>query len=297
MPSVPVGNIHLHYDRAGSGAPVVFVHGGFATLARTLPGAEWSWGDWENALAGRFNFITYDRRGCGRSWCPETGFDLVNQADDLASLLDQLSVPSAHLIGSSAGGPISIVFAAIYPQRVRSLTLAGTGLELFPQGDGVSDTIREQIATLEVQGSEAAFDSRPAGVEAWLETLWRREEAEANGTLGVFLESERLLSAKAQKIPRDVRVHYYAAELHNINAYIDADVAGFARRVIGPVLVLHGDADRIVPASSSEQLAGAIASAELLLIPKVGHGVLWGSPDALERVAGFIEAAEARFSR
>ena len=293
LPSLAVGNIHLHYDRAGEGAPVIFVHGGFATLARTLPGQERAWGDWERALAKRFDFITYDRRGCGRSWCPETGFELMNQARDLELLLDQLGVGSVHVIGSSAGGPISTVFAATCSPRVRSLTLVGTGLELFPHGDPVSDTIRGQIATLERAGPDAAFDGRPTGVEARLETLWRREEAEANGWLDVFLEEERQLSDGARKVPRDVRVHYYSAELRNISAYMDADVASFAARVAGPVLVLHGDADATVPLVSGELLAQAIPSAELRVLSRVGHGALWNSAEAPQIVARFIERVEA----
>src|SRR5207249_632055 len=119
-----------HYDRAGQGAHVVFIHGGFATMARALPGSEWSWGAWEKALADRFDFLTYDRRGCGRSWCPESGYELENQARDLAALLDQLQIPAAHVVSSSAGGPIGVVFAAMFPERVRSLALTGTAPEL-----------------------------------------------------------------------------------------------------------------------------------------------------------------------
>ncbi len=55
---------------------------------------------------------------------------------------DALNIPSAHVIGSSARGPISLTFAAIYPQRVRSLTLAGTGTDLFPVDAPVSNLIR-----------------------------------------------------------------------------------------------------------------------------------------------------------
>lgn len=299
MPSFPVGYVQFHYDHAGEGAPVVFVHGGFAALAETLPmrAAARAWGDWERALAARFHFITYDRRGCGRSWCPESGYDLVNQAADLAALLDHLRIESAHVIGSSAGGPIAIVFAAKYPSRVRSLTVAGTGAVLFPEDDAVSDTIRAQIATLHRDGAEAAFDGRPPGVEAWLETLWRRSEAEAAGSLSSHLDLEAQLAEAVTRLPRDVRVHYYAAELRNMATYMTTDVAGFASEVASPSLVLHGAADRTVPPSSGEALARLLGGAELQVVPDVGHGVLWSGPRALSLLTDFIERAEARYMK
>src|SRR5207247_455456 len=79
----------------------------------------------------------------------------------LRALLDLLGIGRAHLVASSAGGPIGIVFAASYPKRTRALVLAGTALALFPVGDPSSDIVREQIALLDAKGPEAAFAARP----------------------------------------------------------------------------------------------------------------------------------------
>src|SRR5688572_10833216 len=128
MPYLTVNDCTLYYETAGEGSPVVYVHGGFASLDTTLRDlTPYNW-DWEQNFARQFHFIAYDRRGCYRSSSPETGYDLATQARDLAGLLDSLNIPAVHLIGSSAGGPIAIVFAAQWPQRVRSLVLVGTAL-------------------------------------------------------------------------------------------------------------------------------------------------------------------------
>ena len=77
----------------GRGEPVVFVHGGFASFARTvLDPEEHEWSEWERAFAANFHFITYDRRGCHPSSCPTAGYAIENQARDLAGLLDHLGL-------------------------------------------------------------------------------------------------------------------------------------------------------------------------------------------------------------
>ena len=206
MPYTHVNGFDLYYETGGQGAPVIFVHGGFPSLASTLNDfAQWTW-TWENDFARSFNFTWYDRRGCYRSSCPEGGYDLENQALDLASLLDALHIPSVHVIGSSAGGPISLIFAALWPQRVRSLTLAGTGLNLFPEGDPVSDLIRQHITILDNEGAEAAFDRRPAGVEASLEPLWIVDEMQARGRYADI--------SKANGSWGDRRKHGFVREKH-----------------------------------------------------------------------------------
>ncbi|HEY7357760.1 MAG TPA: alpha/beta hydrolase [Ktedonobacterales bacterium] len=153
MPYAHVNGCDLYYEAGGQGAPVVFVHGGFPTLASTLDDfSQWTW-TWEQDFAESFQFLWYDRRGCYRSSVPTNGYDLENQALDLASLLDALQLSSAHVVGSSAGGPIGLLFAALYPRRVRSLILAGTGINFFQMGDPVSDLIRHLITILDTEGA------------------------------------------------------------------------------------------------------------------------------------------------
>ncbi len=273
---------------AGSGPSVVYVHGGFAALARTLydPNEyEWTW-EWQ--LAAHCQMLTYDRRGCRQASLPRSGvFDLEAQSSDLEAVLDAVGLGNAHIIGSSAGGPIAILFAATRPKKARSLILQGTGLTLF-RDDEVSNEIRSQLEVLHTRGADAAFSRRPAGVEAWYESLWRRRDAEEAGTLDEHLAQERRLAERAQQVPREFRIQYHAAELKNMGAYMSSDIARYAERVTVPTLVLHGEHDRVVPVASGVELARTIPGARLEVIPGGHHGLLFENDRARELALDFV---------
>lgn len=294
MPHALINGINLHYDDGGVGPPVVYIHGGFPSLAMKFHHVDqWEW-SWERDFAQLFRFIWYDRRGCWRSESPSEGYALQNQARDLASLLDYLQLDSAHLIGSSAGGPIAIVFAALWPERVRSLVLAGTGLDLFPEeGDPISDIIRRQIHLLDEAGPERAFDERPPGVQTSFEVLWRAEEEEARGRLDTFIQQEQVHSAQAQQLPRSDRVHHYVVELRSFQAYIDRDIRADARRVVTPTLVLHGGDDREVPLALGEEIARTIPGALLHVVPDGGHSLVHRTQEGRQLAIRFTSEQES----
>ena len=108
MPKANVNGFEMYYEDGGEGPALVFIHGGFPSLQSALNApVPYDWG-WERDFAQHFHFVWYDRRGCYRSASPPEGYDLLNQARDLEGLLDYLHIPSTHLIGSSAGGPILV---------------------------------------------------------------------------------------------------------------------------------------------------------------------------------------------
>ena len=263
---------------------------GFPSLESALldlrrDGTDWGW---EYDFAERFLFVSYDRRGCFRSSCPEDGFELADSVRDLELLLDELELSSAHLVGSSAGGPIAILFAATRARRTRSLTLVGTASNLLRSDDDVAKVVMEQIDHLTKLGPEAAFDRRPAGVEVSLGVLWEPPERAERGTLDEYWEAQRLLNSRAEEIPRRLRVRHYAAELSAMKGYIDMDVAEYAREVSVPTLVLHGSNDRTVPVEWGRELAGTIPKARLEVFDGASHSLVIRDPKARQRVIDFI---------
>lgn len=290
MPTMSANGFEMYYQVAGCGEPLVYVHGGFPSLASVLldlPMDASEWG-WEHDFADHFQFVSYDRRGCFRSGCPEDGYGLLDGARDLEGLLDELGISSAHLIGSSAGGPIAIVFAATRASRTRSLTLAGTAVDLFPPDD-ITRVVVEQIAHLQELGPDAAFDRRPSGVEVSLGVLWEPPEREERGTLAEYWERQSLLNSRAEEIPWTERVRHYAAELTAIKGYIDVDVAQYARQVRVPTLVLHGSNDREVPVEWGRKLARTIPEARLDVFDGASHSLMIRDRKARGRVIDFIQ--------
>ncbi len=110
----------LRYSTAGSGEPVVLIHG--LGLDAAMWDAQWP------ALQREFRAIRYDVRGFGASSIPTGPY---SHADDLLSLLEFLDARPAHVIGLSMGGRLALRFALDQPRAVRSLTLIDPSLEGF----------------------------------------------------------------------------------------------------------------------------------------------------------------------
>lgn len=271
MSYASINNFKMFYDVRGEGEAVVFIHGGFPSIdmhLRAQTGGEWTW---EMDFTADFQFVAYDRRGCWRSSCPESGYDLANQARDLAGLLDRLEVEEANVIGSSAGGPIAVLFAATCPERVKTLVLAGTAADLWPAEDPVTRIVRAQLEILEKHGPEAAWENRPEGVELSLDVLWEREEMEERG---VLVEYEERIAQRLNRCGLPERVRWYEIQLWAIAAYLDKDVTAECARITAPTLVVHGARDKEVPVDWSRKLAAKIPGATFRMYSDESHGLV-----------------------
>jgi pimeloyl-ACP methyl ester carboxylesterase len=145
---VDVDGARLYYEQAGSGMPVVLIHGGF--LDRRM------WDGQFALVAERYRAIRYDVRAHGRSHSDSVPFA---DQDDLRRLLDALAVPRAVIVGLSLGGRIAIDFALTDPDRVAGLVLVGSGLSGFePRSDEIARYIQELRAATQL-GFPAVFET------------------------------------------------------------------------------------------------------------------------------------------
>jgi len=113
-----LGEIRLHYKTAGSGIPIVFLHGGSSTSE--------AWEDYLLRFADSFRTIAPDGRGQGQSSLGNGPITYGRMAGDVVRLLDHLNVGRVHIVGHSDGGVVALHLLIDYPDRIRSATLLGT---------------------------------------------------------------------------------------------------------------------------------------------------------------------------
>lgn len=114
---IELNGARIHYERAGSGIPLIFLHAGIADLRMWDPQAP--------AFAAHFDVIRPDQRGFGTSDLPAARWSPIA---DLLALMDALSLKPAHLVGCSMGGGLALDFALDHPERVSKLVLVGTSV-------------------------------------------------------------------------------------------------------------------------------------------------------------------------
>jgi len=116
MPRVAAGDVELYYESLGEGTPMVL---------QAHDHTPWLFGQ-APVFSQRYRFLTYDRRGTGRSSSPPGDWSAEDLSDDLAGLLDALEIEMAIVGGSSLGGVVTAQFAVDHPGRALALVIGHT---------------------------------------------------------------------------------------------------------------------------------------------------------------------------
>ena len=124
MAIAEINGYRMHYEVFGEeDAPALaLIHGGLGGG----DGSKDTINRQAGALSEGYRCLFYDRRACGESETTADGYDMANCAKDLQELLGHLGIGKAHILGSSAGGPIAMRFALDYPQLTDTLILINT---------------------------------------------------------------------------------------------------------------------------------------------------------------------------
>ncbi len=265
MATITVGKenstpIELYYEDHGSGSPVVLIHGW------PLSGASWE-KQTAALLAAGHRVITYDRRGFGRSSRPGTGYNYDTFAADLDKLLRKLDLKKVALVGFSMGsGEVTRYIGKYGTKRVRKAVLIGTlGPYLVKAADNP-----EGVDAKVFEGIKAAIRAdRPAFLMEFLRNFYNYD------VTGGKLVSERVLED-------NWNVGCSASAIGTV-ACVDCWIEDFRKNLPKnnvPTLILHGDADRILPPdATSRRQVKMIKHAKLVELPAGSHGVLWTHAD------------------
>jgi pimeloyl-ACP methyl ester carboxylesterase len=208
---------------------------------------------------------------------PDVPYTLDDMADDTAGVLDALGLANAHVVGASMGGMIAQNLAILHPQRVRSLTsiMSTTGDPSLPPAKP------EAMAVL----LSPPPSTRDAAIEHGVRT-WR-----TIGSTGFPFDEANVRKRTALAYDRCFHPTGTARQLAAILAH-GSRRARLAHVKI-PTLVIHGEADPLVPVEGGRDTAASIPGAELLLIEGMGHDLPAGAwPRIVGAIAALTERAE-----
>jgi 3-oxoadipate enol-lactonase len=262
MPFSRVNDLGLYYETSGSGAPLLLLHG--------LGSSSADWALQAPAFAARWQVVTVDLRGHGRSQDGARRYTIAQMAEDVAALLAELELPPAHVVGLSLGGCAAQILAAGHPERVRSLVLVNTFARLRPDGlRGAGRLIMRAWL----------FGTAPMPVLAEYVAAGLFPKPEQNA---IYTEAVARLS-RNQKRP-------YLAAMH---AALGFDARAQLGRIRCPTLVVAGDRDRTVPRAAIDELCRGIPGARFALIEDSGHATPYDQPEAFNQaVMEFIAGVE-----
>lgn len=259
MPTVTVGvengsPIELYYEDHGDGKPVVLSHGW------PLSGRSW-----ENQIGALIDngrrVITYDRRGFGNSSQPWTGYDYDTFAGDLDTLLNQLDLREATLVGFSMGGGEIVRYLSLFGagRAEKAVLAAAVPPYLYKNDDNPDGGLDDNTIA---QFQNGVREDRIAFLKEF--------------TTNFFAADGKLLVSEDQRAYAQTIAEFASPKgtLDCINAFARTDFRADLAKITLPSLVIHGDSDAIVPLEvSGKRSAEALANSKLVVVKGGPHAI------------------------
>lgn len=257
-------DIQIHYEDHGSGKPVVLIHG--------WPLSGRSWEKQVTALlSAGHRVITYDRRGFGWSSQPTFGYDYDTLASDLYKLLTKLELRDSTLVGfSMGGGEVARYFGKYGDEHVAKAAFISA---IPPYLLKAKDNPSGENASHFEETQQAILADRPAFLSGFFKKFYNLD------VLGGSRISDEALMASWQ-----VAVSASPTGTLNCVSSWQEDFRQNLAAIRVPTLVVHGDADRILPIDITGKLTHErIKGSRYVVIPDAPHGLNWTHADHLNR--------------
>ena len=257
------GELNIAYQVYGGGPRNLVLVPGFVTHLDLM---------WENPMLAEATrryatfarVVTFDKRNTGLSDRTASVPSVEERMDDIRAVMDDAGVASAVIMGISEGGPLALLFAATYPERVEALVLGSTFARLTPPPD-----LEERLTFLEQNwGTGLALQTFLPGSDPDWAARYERSGA----------------------TPRA------AVEILRLNLLIDATPALAA--ISAPTLVFHRTGDPVIPIAAARELAEGIAGARFVEFPGNTHTPATDKESGaeLDLIEDFLTAPIARWN-
>jgi pimeloyl-ACP methyl ester carboxylesterase len=250
-----VGDLDIAYLRnaeANPGDTIVMVHGFGANKD--------NWTRLADQLTDDFNVYAIDLPGHGDSSKPlDLGYNLDEQTEHLAGILTALGIDRFHMMGNSMGGAITALFAARYPERIKTAVLFDPA-GIFEHESELVDLVRE--------GDNPLIPSKPGDLKRLMDFALEEEPFVPWPILGV-LEDKAIANQDIN------RVIFAAIRDSGFESAFRQQIT----RIHDPVLVVWGKQDRIIDYRNGALFVEAIPDARLELLDGIGHAPMLEAPE------------------
>ena len=267
-----VRGVRFHYVAAGSGHPVVMLHG--------FPETWYSWRKQVPDVAAHFRAIAVDLKGCGESGRPDSDYSVPALRDELLELFEAMELERPSVIGHDWGGVIGFDIARTHPDRIDRLVVLNAPLHRM-------DPLRSWYVYLfQVPALPELVFSRVG------DTLIERSVLNATRVKNAFTPEDIRIYQEALQRPGG-----YSAALAYYRALKREALPQNRRRyymtIPTPTLVIWGEEDPVLPVSLTADMHRMIPDLRLEFVPDAGHFVHAEQPQAVNRLLlDFLGGAE-----
>jgi 3-oxoadipate enol-lactonase len=264
VPFLEVNGLDLHYERYGSGPPLLNISGSGADLRNAVAD--------RSPLNKAFDVIHYDQRGLGQTSIPDGPYTMADYADDAAAVMDAVGWETANVIGTSFGGMVALNMALRHGRRISKLVLNCTSpgglLPSFP------------LEQLEKMDTEAAIEMK-LGL---FDSRWNPGADDPIPGLGKIYD-QMIQRMRQEPTPEAQRGYHLQLEARSHH-----DVLQQLHHIDCPTLVCAGEFDDQAPLPNSMAIVDGINNARLKVF-QGGHLFLIQDRSAFGYIIDFLEGS------
>ena len=257
-------DINIYYEDYGSGKPVVLIHGwplSSSSWEKQIP----------SLIEAGYRVIAYDRRGFGHSSKPASGYNYDTLAEDLNKIMTKLNLRDAALVGFSMGGGEVARYLGKYGSERVSKAVFMSAIPPFllrtsDNPEGVDGSVFDGM-------KKAIKADRPAFLSEFFSNFYNVDILKGTKISDEVVRLSWNVGASAS--PKGT--------LDCVSAWL-VDFREELKRINIPVLIMHGDADRILPlASTGKRTPEFVKGSRLLVIEGAPHGMNWTHAEEINR--------------